>query len=469
MIDMRAKRKRYGGDPLPSANWDAGILTSRAFGGVPSLSGPNTMNAGQIRTVLGRVRAAARNAPIAKRCIDLQVTNLIGTGIMPRFRDPSLQAIWLEWEDVCDADGIRDIYALQSDAVRAWQEGGEGFVRARPRRMDDNLPIPLQLELLEPEMLPYEDWMQGERHVVQGIELNAINKPGTYWFYRDHPGEYILSGMLSNFSKTPVSVNQVAHLFDPAQAGQLRGFPPMATVLQKLQMMKDFNEATLERYKLSAALTFIFTRMGLTESDKGIDPFTGEDITESQRGQFELPAGSAYQLLPGESVHTPDLPSVGGDFAAFVKANYIEVAAGYGVPYEMLTGDYNNISDRTLRVVMDEYRRHVTRMQWHRVVPMLMLKIKRWFIDAAILAGRVPVNVDRHCEWVPPAWPYFHPVQDVAALEHEIKLGLRSHSEVVNSRGNDPKTVREQRRQDMAEERASGLYSTGFNWDTSNV
>jgi len=436
-----------------NANWQAGKSGNRAFRDAGT-SGPNVANIGYLQTARNRARDAVRNVPFAARAVELQITNIVGTGIVPRFADKGLQRLWQRFEDECDADGLRDIYGMQEGAVRAWMEGGEAFVRIRPRRLEDGLAAPLQFELLEADMLPLRDWTEpnGNR-VVQGVEFNGIGKRVAYHFHKAHPNDN--RGFDSSLL-TRVPAEFVIHLYDPSRPGQVRGFPPLATVLQRMQQMNDFDEATLERQKLASALTVIITRPNPT--DPGIDPITGEPM--DGRASSEIAPGSAYQLLPGEDIKTTDLPSLGGEYEAFAKVNGRSIAAGFGVPYELLTGDFSGLSDRTARVIINEYRRRVEQHQWHRVVRQMMRPIHRAFVDAAILAGAAPAGVDDAVRWVPPAWPYFYPTQDVAAIEAEIRAGLRSQSDAIYSRGNDPDTVRAERKIDQDAERAAGLYST---------
>ena len=88
--------------------------------------------------------------------------NLVGDGIKPssligdaNLRD-QVQKLWLAWTDEADADGLTDFYGLQAMIAREMFVAGECFVRLRPRRAEDGLLVPLQLQLLQSEMLPFE-------------------------------------------------------------------------------------------------------------------------------------------------------------------------------------------------------------------------------------------------------------------------------------------------------------------------
>ena len=93
--------------------------------------------------------------------VDSLVSNLVGTGIKPRSTHPDnafkeqVHGLWQEWCREADAHGMQGFYGLQALAVRAMVEGGEVLARLRNRPSGDGLIVPLQIQLLEPEHLPF--------------------------------------------------------------------------------------------------------------------------------------------------------------------------------------------------------------------------------------------------------------------------------------------------------------------------
>jgi hypothetical protein len=119
--------------------YEAGSHTRRTFGWrAPEIS-PNNAVLFSLDTLRNRSRAAVRNDGYAFGAIDHLVTNIIGVGIKPLSQAKNealrrqLQELWLAWTDESDADGLLDWYGQQAQAVRAWLEGGEVFLRLRPR------------------------------------------------------------------------------------------------------------------------------------------------------------------------------------------------------------------------------------------------------------------------------------------------------------------------------------------------
>jgi capsid protein len=89
-----------------------------------------------------------------------------------------IQRLWLAWTDEADADGLTDFYGLQAMAARAMFEAGECFLRFRPRRPDDGLAVPLQLQMLSSEHLPLSkcETLPNGNEIIFGIELDRIGR-----------------------------------------------------------------------------------------------------------------------------------------------------------------------------------------------------------------------------------------------------------------------------------------------------
>ena len=126
-----------------------------------SSAGPNNTLYSSLDTLRSRSRELVRNDPQIDGALDTLVSNLVGMGISPRWQIPDtdlkkqIQELWADWILEADADETVDFYGLQSLVTRSIIEGGEVFVRFRPRRMEDGLSVPLQLQVLEGDHLDH--------------------------------------------------------------------------------------------------------------------------------------------------------------------------------------------------------------------------------------------------------------------------------------------------------------------------
>lgn len=187
-----------------------------------------------------RARQIVRSNPYASNAADSFVANAVGAGIVPSslltdaaLKD-ELQRVWLAWTDEADADDLTDFYGLQAMAARAMFEAGECFVRFRPRRPEDGLTVPLQLQLLESEHLPFEKNEIGTNgnQIRCGVEFDKIGRRVAYHFYRKHPGDATDQSGKGEIVRVPAS--EVLHIYRPQRPGQIRGVPWISPALVKL-------------------------------------------------------------------------------------------------------------------------------------------------------------------------------------------------------------------------------------------
>jgi lambda family phage portal protein len=447
--------------------YEAGSQSRRAFGWQAQSASPNTAVLSTLATLRDRSRTATRNNGYAKGAIDKLVTNIIGTGIKPlsQATDPAIrtaiQALWTKWTDESDADGLLDFYGQQAQAVRGFLEAGDEYIRLRSRLPGDGLTVPLQLQVLEPELNPYTyNLVTTTTRIRAGIEFNGIGRRVAYWFHPSRPGD-LFDYDASQLRRVPAEA--VIHLYDPLRAGQLRGVPHLTQALIKLNELDKFDDATLLRQQLQNLFVAFLTKMGT--GDTAVHPLTGATIETDSEGQplAPLSPGIFQELAPGEEVKFSDPPDAGNGYRDFMRQQLFAVSSATGVPYEALTGDMSGVNDRTVRVVFNEFRLRIQMVQHHLIAFQMCRPIWRAWMDAAVVSGALPIsmadyraNPDAYLavKWTPPRTPYIHPVQDVEAQQAAIRAGLTSRSAIVSELGEDAEAIDEQQAADN--ERADG-------------
>lgn len=451
--------------------YEAGSQARRMNGWRAPAQTPNQGVLGNLASLRDRSRQAARNDGYADGAIDKLVTNLVGTGIKPLSQavDPefrkAVHRLWLRWTDESDADGLLDFYGQQTQAVRCWVEAGEVFVRQRPRLETDGLTVPLQLQVLEPEMCPYNHttFAPNGNRIRAGIEFDKIGRRVAYWFFASRPGD-LQDYDVTDLRRVPAEF--VTHLYDPLRAGQLRGIPQLTQALVKLWELDKFDDATLLRQQLANLFVGFVKRGPQVEGEETVNPLTGvarEDATD--RPALSLEPGIFQELDHGEEVDWSDPPDAGQGYEPFMRQQLFAVATAVKVPYEVLTGDMSRVNDRTVRVILNEFRRRIQAKQHQIIAFQLCRKIWRAWMDRAFLAGALPIPMAYledpapwlDVRWVPQGWPYLHPVQDVQAKEKAIRSGLTSRSAEVSEHGEDAETIDATQAADNARADALGL------------
>lgn len=463
----------------PKARYDAAGQGRRLAGWNPPASGPNRAIEG-LQTIRNRARDSARNDWSGTSANQKWTTNLIGIGIVPRFkritnkaRKQQINDWWTDFVAQCDADSVLNYYGLQTLATRTWLDGGEVFVRRRARFMDEDLPAPVQFQLLEAEMVPmldadsYKGLPQGNK-IRSGIELNKRGRRVAYWMYKEHPGDKSM-GYINADELVRVAASDVIHLYEPLRPGQLRGVSLLTPILTRLRNIENYDDATLTRQQLANLIVaFITRKLPPMTGDEDIDGFTGQPFDTDAEGTplVGLQPGLVQELDDGQDVTWSNPPEAGTTYSDYMRTQHMGTAAGTGLPYELFSGDIKEVSDRTLRIVINEFRRHAEQRQWQLIIPNFCQKTLNWAVDAAVLAGDISVDEAdsvKRVEWATHGWAHIHPVQDPEGKKLEVDAGFRSRSSVIGERGDDPDAVDDERAADQDREKSLGLFvdSTG--------
>lgn len=456
------------------ASYDGAGTGRRAAGWDAPEGALNTLAVPNLPRLRKRARAAVRNDPYAFSAIDRRVSNLIGTGITPRARidDAALRRelhdLWEDWSDESDADGLLDFYGQQALIARMVEESGECFVRLRPRRPEDGFAVPLQLQVLAAEFVPLdknETTRTGNR-IKAGIEFDLLGRRVAYWMYRRHPGDALDAGQFPQLVR--VSASEVLHIFEPTEAGQLRGIPRLAPVLLRLKSLDNYDDAVLFRQEVANLFAGFIRKPSQDQTLAPVDALTGAPAQLDGDGftpMVGLEPGSMQELLPGEEVDFSDPPDAGNTYVDFMRQQLQAAAAGVGLPYELLTGDMREVNDRLMRVVLNEFRRRIEQLQFSVYVHQLCRPVRAAWLDMAVLSGAVllPDYVSRRREylrtrWVPQGWAYINPVQDVQARQMEVAAGFTSRSEVVLRSGYDAEQIDQENAEDNTRAEQLGLH-----------
>ncbi|MBF0153248.1 MAG: phage portal protein [Magnetococcales bacterium] len=396
-----------------------------------------------------RARELVRSNPYAANAVASFAAHAVGAGIKPSslVRDTELkeriQRLWLDWTDEADADGLTDFYGLQAMAAKALFEAGECFIRFRPRRLEDGFSVPLQLQLIAAEQLPLtkNETLPGNREILMGVEFNGIGQRIAYHFHRNHPGDIRKQGR-GEFVRVPA--DQVIHLFQPMQEGQIRGLPRIAPALPKLWLLEQYDDAELDRKKVAAMFAAFVTRpqaedvMGEDDAPRDED---GAALLGMQPGTMQL-------LLPGEDIKFSDPADVGGSYEAFQYRTLLACCSAMGVPYTNVTGDLRQANYSSLREGKIEFRRRVEQFQFNTLIFQLCRPVWNRWIHEVALSGVLDLpgyasnpSTYRQVKWIPPKWDWVDPLKDRKAEIEAIKAGLKSRSDVIESEGSDADEV----------------------------
>jgi lambda family phage portal protein len=407
--------------------------------------GPNSALDYSSDSLRAQAREADRKNGLAKVISDRISANIVGTGIIPQPKSPKARALWTRWTDEASVDGTLDFYGMQAQIARALPTSGECFARFRVRRAQDRMSVPLQIQILESDYVPTNknESLPGGGYIRQGIEFNAIGQRVAYWMYRQHPSDtQVIEG---GFSSLPVRVpaSEVMHIYDATSVrpGQARAVPWITPALAKLKDLDAYDDAELVRKKVSAMLV-AFIRRNLPEGVTAEELATlwgDEDASTADGvGAVSMEPGSASYLEPGEEADWSNPQDVGGQYEVFKRDQHRLIASYTGLLYEQLTGDFSSLNDRTWRAAFNEFKRRCEMWQHHIIVYQFCRPVwARWTSLARVTGALRPAESQETVVWVPQAFPYINPKQDIEAAQAEIRAGLASRSQKASERGLD--------------------------------
>ena len=402
-------------------------------------------------------RDLVRRNAWAQAALDAFVANAVGTGIKPQSLSgdeqfkADVQALWRDWTEEADAAGLTDFYGLQALACRSMLEGGECLIRMRPRRPEDGLVVPLQLQLLESEHLPIHlntDLPSGNV-VRSGIEFDALGRRVAYHLYRSHPEDGALAPMSRQGGMDTVRVDarEIAHLYRVLRPGQIRGEPWLSRALVKLNELDQYDDAELVRKKTAAMFAGFVTRANPEDNLMGEGAANADGIALAG-----MEPGTLQILEPGEDIKFSDPADVGGSYSEFLRTQFRAVAAALGVTYEQLTGDLTGVNYSSIRAGMLEFRRRCEMVQHGVLVHQLCRPVWAAWMKQAVLAGALDApgfarggaarrRQYLQVKWIPQGWQWVDPEKEFKAMLLAIRAGLMSRSEAISANGYDAEDI----------------------------
>lgn len=384
----------------------------------------------------------------ARSGIEAWVSALVGTGIkgLSAHTDPDtrklISSAFESWTDDADFDMQGDLYALIALAVRRMVVDGECFIVLRATSDGLRLQV-LDAEQLDPA---HSIDLPGGGRIIAGVEFDPEGRRVAYHFWKERPGIGLTT------EKVRVAANDCCHLYRVDVPGQVRGISWLAPVITRLRELDKLHDSQVLRQQIGAMLTgFVVT------PDGGASSFTGEQNGGDLLASLE--PGIMQKLAPGEDVRFSDPPEIGKEAVEFMVLIAREIAAGLGVPYELLTGDLTSVNYSSIRAGIVEFRRRVEALQYNTIVFQALRPIWRRWITTEFLIGRLAMpgfEIDPKpylaAKWITPKQAWVDPEKDVKAEVTAIGAGLMSRREAVAARGLDIEALDQEIAADRARE-----------------
>jgi len=433
----------------------------------PTSANVNSLIANSSVPVRARVRQLVRDFPYFANAVERVVGHVVGPGIMfqskVRAPDGSLdkkrvQAIedaFSFWADEADVAGKLHLYEMMSLGKRQDLECGE-FVLVKRYRPNEGRFIPYCLQAYEADWLTSRNdtGLHGSQtvEIYQGIEYQKSTGRVIAYHFDDPDG----------WGKpVRIAAGDIIHGFETRRPGQLRGISPWASGLLLAHDLQEYMDAEIDAAKMAAKY------LAFVKSDSPASRQLGLTAVENNDGEQEyieeIENAVIEYLNPGEDIQIASNPRPGSNFPPMVRLLLCMMSVTTGIPYEILSGDYQGLNYSTSRTARNDFifslrpiiARHVRQFCRPAVDP---------FFDYAVAAGKLDLpnyfsnpHIWRRCEWQPPGMESIDPLKETKAWADATKSHLRSPQEVIRARGRDPEEVLREIQEFRAWEKEMGL------------
>jgi lambda family phage portal protein len=435
---LQRQRARYAGEIL-ARHYEGAATTARTSGWRRPATDANAAILPAAANIRNAVRDLVRNNPYAAAALASIVNESIGWGIVADSPNARALTLWKKWAETkaCDADGIHDFYGLEKLVLRTVAESGEVLIRRRfrlPGDLDTSgkpLPIPLQLQVLEPDYIDTakdQETTPNGGKIIQGVEFSPIGQRVAYWLFKEHPGS-----ALGSFSPSVrIPAEGVVHLFRGERPGQVRAVSWFAPALLGWKDLDDYDDATLVKQKIAACLA-VFVRDDLD----GTGAPMGEPNDAATPAVDGLTPGMIQNLPAGRQISVVDPPRV-NDFGDYMDRKLRGLAAGLRVLFSSMTGDFRDLSFSAARMERIAHQPDVDDNRWRLLIPGFCDPAWAWAMQAAAIAGLLSSAETPEVSWTPPPLAFIDPASEGLAIMRNVRSGISTMPEELRARGLNP-------------------------------
>lgn len=415
--------------------------------------------------VRAQARHLCRNHDLARGALRTLVNSVVGpNGIgiepMPRRADGSiheeyakaLQEAYRDWCRHPDVTGRMPWSRLQRAMARAWLRDGEVFgqmITGGRSDLDHGTRVPFSLEVFEADYVPF-DLNDRTRGILQGIERNQWGKPRAIHVTKADVSDLGMSYLLDT---KRIPWERVLHLATLDHLGQVRGVSEFASVITRLEDIKDYEESERVAAKIAAMLTAYVK--------KGTPDLFDPDAAGQDREISFKPGMVIDDLAIGEEIGLIDSKRPNPNLITFRQGQLRAVAAGVGGSNSSISKDYNGTYSAQRQelveqwihyaVLCDEFTGEIVQPVWER------------FVFACHMSGvvRMPSDLAPGTQddamYVAQAMPWIDPLKEAQGWREMIALNIASEQEAIRRRGGNPRNVIEQRAEFRRSMESAGL------------
>lgn len=416
-------------------------------------------NAAVMNSAVGlrtQARHLERNHDIVRGAINALVTNTIGQagiGVEPQPRNAAgdideglvdqINRLRRDWCKRPEVTWSHDWASAERILARSWFRDGEALLQeligAVPF-LDHGTQVPYSLELLEADLLPH-DYNDDARNIMQGVECNTWGRAIGYHVYKRHPGD---PNVYADSTKR-VSADRIRHLKMIDRMGQRRGVSLLASVLTRLDDLKDYEESERIAAKIAASLAAVIIKGDPQSYGESTDPNAAK--TGPRRMQMQ-PGMIFDDLRPGESVETIDSKRPNPNLEVYRNGQLRATAAGMSVSFSTLAKNYNGSYSAQRQELVEQYGAYGVLS--HEFINQISRPTYERLIFTAVASGELvvprgtPMASLADALYLAPTMPWIDPQREANSMQILEDNCYMSGPEIIRRRGANPRDVLDQ-------------------------
>jgi lambda family phage portal protein len=396
-----------------------------------------------------------QNHDISRGVLNTLVQNIvgphgIGVEFQPRTSDGDihddtanrLQELWRQWSRRPEATWDHDWASAQRIMARTWLRDGEALsqiLRGTIRGLLHGSRVPFSLELIEPDLLPL-NYNTDSPNITAGVERNGWNRPVAFHILKEHPG----NASVWNIDTKRVSADRILHLKLTDRIGQSRGVSIFASVMSRIDDIKDYEESERIAAKVAASMA-AYIKKGAPDT---YDAEVNDDGEEQARDLRFAPGMVFDDLEPGEEIGTIDTTRPNSNLEPHRNGQLRALSAGTGVTYSSCSKDYNGTYSAQRQELVEGWGAYGVLAS--EFISQFVRPVQEQFVAMCELAGliEIPDNINREtlddALFIPPQMPWIDPLKEANSWVVLEGAGYASGPEIIRRRGGNPRDVIEQ-------------------------
>lgn len=423
-------------------------------------SSPNALVERSAKSLRAHARYLERNHDLTRGALRVMVNNIVGPGGIgidpqPLRKDgtihaeyaAALRAVHKKWARRPEVTWRMHDAQMQRMIAYTWLRDGECFeqkVVGPVPGLIHGSELPFSLEVLEPDFVPLE-YTDTSRSIRQGVQVNAWGRPTAYHVFKGDPREG--GAWISPSDLKVIPAASMLHVSTLDRLHQWRGVSEFASVLTRVEDLKDYEESERIAAKIAASLTAYVKRTspdGYTAPDSA--GTGGADPGDPPARDLRMAPGMILDTLAvGEEIGLIDSNRPNPNLVTWRAGQLRAYAAGLGASYSSIARDYNGTYSALRQELVEQWVHYAVLTD--DFVGMHSQPVWETIVATAHLSGvlRIPSDVmpgtEANCLFLGQSMPWIDPLKEANAWLALVQAGFASEVEVIRRRGGNPRDL----------------------------